>query len=341
MKAKALATLTILLTSISYAEEYSALKESREYVNCLNESLLAAPKCAKAERLNKESEITTEINAIIYTHQSSIPDIREQIENAQARWAHYAHKKCVSNDVRLSDLCIAKLSDYRATYFSAFNQFNGNIQTLLKDISNHEANDTLAAALINSFLPQVELDQIKQDSELFSNNKILNPTTSQELLYNAQQITDHGNVERESLIKKSAEKRNLYSSILLFQDYVYSGNIAKIKFSEEIITEIERNIDIGFLSETLRAEIQPNLKAAARAQGATAYRSFMRESMLNGSEVQMYAAFIEESMLNGPTCEKLALLIYDYADSNAADNVKKLMIDNLASGAINAGCLIP
>ncbi|MDH1680606.1 hypothetical protein N5E30_03255 [Pseudomonas chengduensis] len=341
MKTKLLLWLTISLTPISYAKEYSSLEQSREYVDCLGKSLLAAPSCAKAEREKMENSIEREKNIIIYSYQGSIPDIYERIEISQSNWKKYVQKKCSNIDIRLNDLCVAKLSDYRASYLSAFNELEGDISTLLSGLDNYEKNDSFAAAWINSFLPAVELDKMKKNGALSSDNKITNPITSQDLLYNAQQISDPEDAERISLIKASAEKGNLYAGILFFKAYLHSNDLKKIKDSEKIIIELERHNDIGFLSKTFRAQIKPTLIATAKSQGATAYRGLMRDFLSNGSEPQVYATLIDSNLLNAPTCERFALAIYDYANSNLADNVKMIAINNLADGAVKSGCLIP
>ena len=168
MKTKVFAWLTISLASVSYAKEYSSLEQSREYADCLGKSLLAAPSCAKAEREKMESSIEREKSIILYSYQGSIPDIHERIELSQSNWKKYVQKKCSSTDARLNDLCAAELSDYRASYLSAFNELEGNINTLLSDIDNYEINENFAAAWINSFLPAVELDEMKKNGELSS-----------------------------------------------------------------------------------------------------------------------------------------------------------------------------
>lgn len=340
MKIKHLTIIAILSASNAYAENYSVLEQSPEYVSCLQKSILAAPSCAADEKNQMLKNITSEEIRITGRYIRT-PHIQETIQNSRLIWNDYALKKCSATTSSQVDLCMAKLADYRASYYLLFNENEGDINTLLKDLNNFELGDMLGAAWINSFIPRVTINSMKNDGSMNAAGRTLNPTTSQELLQNANTITDRNDPEYIRLVKQSAEKGNLNAIISFFNTYLYSGDLKKIKESEKIISEIDNHFGPSFLSVALKNKIRPALINAAKIQGATAYRALMRDLMSKGDEVQMYAAFIDQNLLNGPACENLALSIYNYADSNMADNVKKLAIDNLASGAINLGCLIP
>lgn len=334
-----LATRPSLEVQIIKDSNYSVLRESPEYVKCIKKSILLIPKCAAIEKTAKENQLSSELTSIIASYQSSIPNIREQLDRSQSKWNELTSAACFSNETSQTDLCFAKMSDLRASYLSLFNFLDGDISVLLKDMDDYEKSNSIAEAFVVSFVPKVELDIIKLDADRFASDRIVNPATSQELLFNAMANIDLNDPERERLLEASSARGNFYASIELFKSYVTSGEIEKINLASEIVSNLAKNGVITFLHSPFLDKAVSAMKVAAKERGPEFYRSIMRAAMSEGSQVQMYTAAIESNFVGGATCEKLAVMMYDYADSDLADNIKKLTIDELISGADKAGCL--